>query len=535
MGHVERGYRFTEMPPPPLMTGIGTSALTITTKSPEAQKYFSQGVELLHCFWEFEAYRAFKEAARLDPDAAMPWWGIVQSVDGYKAMEDVKKSALENIAATVDRASEHERFYLRALLKQQEKDGDVDFHREMEALVDKYPDDIDAALFLAMSSPYGYDGDGRPVLRALYPISIVRNILSNHPDNAAANHYLIHLLEGGPHAADALRSATLLGRLAPNSGHMVHMPGHIYYKLGDQSRARATFLTAMKVDEAYMKREHVGPMDNWNYAHNLSYLVASDAEAGRYREAAEMAAKLDALPPNPFLAAGRPLYAMGLGATTVRLQIRYGNWQAAIDHPVQTGDENAAGAPARLYRNGLLAYAKAMNAVEKKDFEAAANQSDLFDALQWRLKSDPAGKDAPDGGKPDQVFNLLETLSLDLRGNLQCSQGRIDEGLSLLRMAAEKERKDIGYAEPPTYSRPESESIGYAYLRAGQWEKARTAFQEELEQRPNSGFALYGIAMSYELAANRLEQKEAWAKFLEAWKYADPELPMMRHARAAVR
>jgi tetratricopeptide (TPR) repeat protein len=366
MGHIESGYRFTEMPPSLLMTGIGTSALTITTKSPEAQKYFSQGVELLHCFWEFEAYRAFKEAARLDPDAAMPWWGIVQSVDGYKAMEDVKKSALEKIATTMNRASEHEQFYLRAILKQQEKDGDLNFHREMEALVDKYPDDIDAGLFLAISSPYGYDSDGRPVLRALYPISIVRNILANHPDNAAANHYLIHFLEAGPHAADALQSARLLGRLAPNSGHMVHMPGHIYYKLGDQSRARATFLTAMKVDEAYMKREHVSPMDNWNYAHNLSYLVASDAEAGRYREAAEMASRLDELPPNPFLAAGRPLYAMGLGATTVRLQIRYGNWQAAIDHPVQTGDENASGAPARLYRDGLLAYAKAMSALERK-------------------------------------------------------------------------------------------------------------------------------------------------------------------------
>src|ERR1019366_2216898 len=113
----------------------------------------------------------------------------------------------------------------------------------------------------------------------------------------------------------------------------VHMAGHIYYKLGDQTRARAAFLNSLKVDEGYMQREHVTPMDDWNYAHNLSYLVASDAEAGRYREAAEMAAKLDALPPNPSLAAGRPLYAMGLGATTVRLQIRFGNWQAAIDNP----------------------------------------------------------------------------------------------------------------------------------------------------------------------------------------------------------
>ncbi len=488
MGHSEAEYRFTEMPPPLLMTGIGTSALRITTRLPAAQKYFSQGLELLHCFWEFEAYRAFKEAARLDPDAAMAYWGIVQSVDGYPAMEDLKKSTLEKIRALMDHASEHEQFYLRAVLKQQEKDGDDASHREMEALVDRYPDDVDAKLFLAISSPYGYDGDGRPSQRALYPILLVRSVLAEHPDNAAANHYLIHLLESGPHASDAVPAAEALSQLAPNSGHMVHMPGHLYYKLGDQTRARIAFLDSLKVDESYMQHEHVTPMDDWNYAHNLSYLVASDAEAGRYREAAEMASKLDALPPNPSLAAGRPVYAMGLGATTVRLQIRFGNWQAAIDHPVEIGDEKIAGAPARLYRDGLLAYAKAMSALKKKDVDTAMHQSDLLDALQWRLKSDPKGKDQPDGGKPDPIFNLLEMLSLDLRGTVKCAQGRTEEGAALLRMAAVKERKDVGYAEPPTYSRPESESIGYAYLRAGEYQKARDAFSRGTggasQQRP---------------------------------------------------
>jgi Flp pilus assembly protein TadD len=535
MGHAEAGYRFTEMPPPPLMTGIGTSSLIITTQSPEAQKYFSQGVELLHCFWEFEAYRAFKEAARLDPNAAMAYWGIVQTVAGSKYMEDLKRSALEKIEALMDRASEHEQFYLRAVLKQQQKDGDDASHREMEGLVDKYPDDIDAKLFLAISSPYGYDGDGRPKQRALYPILMVRSILAEHPDNAAANHYLIHLLEAGPHASDALHAADMLGQLAPNSGHAVHMPGHIYYKLGDQTRARAAFLSSMKVDEDYMQREHVTPLDDWNYAHNLSYLVASDAEAGRYREAAEMASKLDALAPNPDLAAGRPQFAMGLGATTVRLQIRFGNWQAAIDHPVEIGDEKLAGAPARLYRDGLLAYAKAMSALESKDFDLARHQSDLLDALQWRLQSDPVTKDEPDGGKPDQVFHLLEMLSFDLRGNLQCAQGHMEEGVALLKMAAEKERNEVGYAEPPTCSRPESESLGFAYLRARDFQKASAAFQQELEERPNSGHALYGIAMSYELAGDRAEERQAWTAFLGSWKYADPDLPMVKHARAALR
>ena len=111
-------------------------------------------------------------------------------------------------------------------------------------------------------------------------------------------------------------------------------------------------------------------------------------------------------------------------------------------------------------------------------------------------RSDPQ----TDGGKPDQVFHLLEMLSLDLRGNLQCAQGHMQEGVALLKMAAEKERNDVGYAEPPTSSRPESESLGYAYLRAKEFQKAREAFQQELDERPNSGHALYGIVISHELA-----------------------------------
>ena len=256
----------------------------MTTGSPDAQRYFSQGVALLHCFWEFEAYRSFREGARRDPDAPMAYWGIVQSVDGYRAMEDVKKDAIEKIKALMSRASDHEQFYLRAVLKRQERGGEEAYLREMEALVAQYPDDLDAKLFLAMSLPYGYDADGHPNSRALYPVMIVRNVLAEHPDHPAANHYLIHLLEAGPNAAEALHSADILGRLAPGSGHMVHMPGHIYFKLGAQARARAAFLASLKVDQEYMRQEQVDPMDDWNYAHNLSYLVASDAEAGRYKE-----------------------------------------------------------------------------------------------------------------------------------------------------------------------------------------------------------------------------------------------------------
>ncbi len=308
-GHIARDYKMTEMSAPPRITGIGDSHLEITTKSAKAQTYFDQGFNLLHCFWDFEAYRAFKEAARLDPNAAMAYWGIAEAVANYPAMEDIKKAALEKAKDLMEKASDHEQYYIRAQqLQQDEDDGPKDYRAEMEALIDKYPDDIDAKLFLAIHLDSGYaKKDGRPEDHAIYARMLVQDVLARHPNNAAAHHYRIHILEASTHPQDALPDADALAKLAPSSGHMVHMPGHIYYRLGDYDRARQSFLDSMKVDSDYMQREKVSTLDDWNYAHNLSYLIASDAESGRLKEALEMAERLEKLPANPFLAKGTPI------------------------------------------------------------------------------------------------------------------------------------------------------------------------------------------------------------------------------------
>ena len=531
-GHAAHDYKMTEMSPPPRISGIGDSHLQITTKSEKAQAYFDQGLNLTHCFWDFEAYRAFKEAARLDPNAAMAYWGIVESVSDYKAMDDIKKAALEKAKALMDKASDHERYYIRAQQAQQEDDGDDNYRREMEALIDKYPDDIDAKLFLGIHSGGGYESDdGRPRNGTIYGLMLVDSVLARHPASAAAHHYRIHLLEASTHPKDARADADALGKLAPGSGHMVHMPGHIYYRLGEYDRARQSFLDSMKVDEDYMHREKVGTLDDWNYAHNLSYLIAGDAESGRLQEALEMAARLDRLPAQPFLAKGSPMHVMTVGSTTARLYIRFANWQAIVDHPIELGfDSDDAGAAAVAYRDGVLAYAKGMLAIGRKDPDGASRASDALDAASWRLHADDHGEDK--GGNPDQVLGLLEMLSLDLRGNLSSAQSKHEQAIDLLKQAVDKE-KDVGYGEPPRYGRPELESLGYAYINAGKWDLARKAFQEEMATRPASGHALYGIAQSYELAGDKKAAARAYADFLDAWKSADPDLPMVKHAKSA--
>jgi tetratricopeptide (TPR) repeat protein len=308
------------------------------------------------------------------------------------------------------------------------------------------------------------------------------------------------------------------------------MPGHIYYRLGDYDRARQSFLDSMKVDSDYMQREKVSTLDDWNYPHNLSYLIASDAESGRLKEALDMAARLEKLPANPFLAKGSPFHALTVGGAAARLNIRYGNWQAVLDHPIDLGfNPEDAGPAAVAYRNGILAYAKGMLALSRKDLDSASRESDALDAISWRLHAE-GGMDHD----PEHLLNLLEMLSLDLRGNLRSAQGKPEEAITLLEKAVDKE-KDVGYGEPPQYGRPELESLGFACIRAGKWAEARKAFQDEMITRPASGHALYGIAQTYEQAGDKKSAALAYTEFLAAWKNADPDLPMMEHAKSASR
>src|SRR5258708_974356 len=266
----------------------------------------------------------------------MAYWGIVEAVSDYSAMEEIKEAALEKAKSLMDKASDHEQFYIRAQQGQQdEEDSAGKYRSEMEALIDKYPDDIDAQLLLALHMDYGYGKtDGKPRDNTIYSRALVQDVLRTHPNSAAAHHYRIHLLEASTHPQDALPDADVLTKLAPSSGHMVHMPGHIYYRLGDYDRARQSFLDSMRVDSDYMQREKVAALDDWNYAHNLSYLIASDAESGRFKEALEMAARLEKLPANPFLAKGPPIHGTTIGGTAARLNIRYRNCQAANCHPI---------------------------------------------------------------------------------------------------------------------------------------------------------------------------------------------------------
>jgi tetratricopeptide (TPR) repeat protein len=532
------------------MEGIGDATLKITTTSPRAQAYFNQGLRLLHDFWYFEAYRAFEEAARLDPKAGMAYWGMAQALLNYPTMSGQAAEAIEKAKALLSQLTGEEGYYIRATGALVENPGDQGrdtYVRELQSLIKEYPNDINAPAFLALFVMSGFNSDGQPTAGEIYAQTLLRRILASHPDNVAANHYWIHAVESGPDPRSGLQSVAVLLQAAPDAGHIVHMGGHIAYRLGEYDQARRSFLDSLHVDEEYQTREHVPAQYDDNYAHNLSYLIAACAEAGRRQEALTWARKLEGEPASMAYGSSALNYAIPVGSAMLRLHLRFADFAAAAHDAINFSEVGAGvDAAAREYERGLHLYAQGMAltmgpATEPGLKEAREDSEELerlVHSLSGRASQTPTGVGGMASPMPGVISfwtggaaRLLEVSSVELQGELNCVQGIAAEGFTLLKEAVKKE-SELGYTEPPYYARPVEESLGNEYLRRHAWELARDAFHQELRVRPKSGFALFGIARSYELQGQAQEARHAYEEFLAAWQHADGDLPQVRTAKA---
>lgn len=522
------------LPPPSLMQGIGDSHLEITTQSDSAQKYFDQGLSLLHDFWDFEAYRAFKYATQLDSTAAMTHWGLAISLSRNSERDEERKRAIEKAKQFGKKASDHEQLYINALAAMDSigaEKGQAIFRSGMEKLAHRYPNDPEAKLIIwLIVLDGGYDGNGDPLKDALYSQFMLEKLMREYPNHAGVHHYWIHQMENCC-PDQALASADILASLTPKSGHMVHMPGHIYYRLGNYKKARASFIASMKVDSAYMAEQKIQQLDNWNYPHNLHYLVANCAEEGKYKEAAYWHKRLEDIPPPADSSKSRLKDYRGyvflrkviFGAD---LEMRFGLWDKMVVRYSKLLDSDSillTDKSDKLYKNALLEYAKGMKAIELKKYDQARAAADAMDALLWRtLKQEMI--DVWSGRE-----KKLNALSLELRGNLASATGDYSTALKLLEQAGALE-KDLGYTEPPPYARPIAESIAQAHITAKEFIKARETYQQMLKIRPNSGFALFGIARTYELEGEKSEAQKYYVQFKKVWSDADPTLAQIKKA-----
>jgi tetratricopeptide (TPR) repeat protein len=560
-----------QLPAPVHMTGIGNSHIAIDAGA-ETQAWFDQGLSLLHDFWDNESAKAFEQAIRTDPNCAMCYWGLAQAEEfrgeDQKAYAD---KALEQAARLEGKAGKTNRLYIEAVVAEsKETEGDHSASLAIyRKLVKKEPKDIEARIFLANAVGDGFDDNGEPKPGEKEKIAILEEVLKAAPNDSAANHYWIHAMEPSNHPERAIASAALLASLAPTSGHMVHMPGHIYYRVGDYASADRWFAASTEADEKYMREQHVGVDEDWNYVHNLMYAIANKMEQGRLEDANKLSDRL---------AGARGQLSASLYIWSARDQVsrvsrrlpvalRIGDWNgvlAMLDDAKLTDNDKTTNL--RFLKDQLRDLATGMRALEQNDLGSADAASAQMDAGLWRrtqelkaaadkTKAD-AEKAKADTGKtkssanaaktntttqpptspvnPDALaeplMSSLSVASQELRAGVLLLNGKLEPAKKMYAQAVLAEKK-LGYHEPPFYIRPVAETEAEALLRAKDYADAKTAYQAALVERPSSGFELYGIARADELAGNAADAKAEYRAFVKAWPSADPGLPQMNHAR----
>lgn len=537
------------------MTGIGNSHIQVTAL-PEAQIWFDQGLSLLHDFWGYESTKAFEQSVRTDPNCAMCYWGLFKILyRGANADNTYALAALADAKRLSKHLTRSERLYIAAADAELD-DSDSGRQRQVQIfqeLIKHDPNDVEASVFLAIALDDGFTDDDQPKPGTKQSMAVLQNILHKVPNDSAANHYWIHAVERSSHPEQALQSARLVGELAPNSGHMVHMPGHIYFRLGDYAEAERWFAASTEVDEHYMQDQHVSPDDDWNYVHNLMYSITNLMEEGKFQAATTLSGAL----PNARGHLSASLYPWLARDQITRINdrlpvaLRTGDWKAALE--LLRGAPRPAHPPhLRMLAEELTSFCAGMDALDRNDLTEANSQAQQLDALLWRMQSErthqpgaPHMQSMPNDLQHMQMATVSPDADLDpILKNMSVASLELRAGLLLLKAdtqaaketyaRAMKEEHQLGYHEPPFYIRPVGETEGSALIQAHDYVDAKAAFLEALRERPHSGLALFGVARCDELAGDKTAAKTDYEAFLQAWANADRDASQVPLAKAAL-
>jgi tetratricopeptide (TPR) repeat protein len=284
-----------------LDNGLGNIDHPVSTKNAEAQKYFNQGLAYLYAFNHAEGVASFKHAAELDPNLAMAYWGMSLGLGAnYNDPSNPERFAqaytyLQKAIELAPKAGEADRAYINALSKRYSKDPAADkaklandYKAAMAELMKQYPDDLDAATLYAESMmnlrPWQlWSLDGRPAEGTLEILAVLGDVLKRNPNHTGANHYYIHAIEASPNPERGTAAANKLMGLAPNAGHLVHMPSHIYLRTGEWAEAVKSNDLAIIADRNYIaKAGATGLYPAMYYNHNVHMLASSHAAHGNY-------------------------------------------------------------------------------------------------------------------------------------------------------------------------------------------------------------------------------------------------------------
>jgi tetratricopeptide (TPR) repeat protein len=506
-----------------LFDNLGTLHHEITTTSERAQKFFDQGLRLSYAFNHEEAIAAFTEAFRLDPDAPMPYWGVALSLGpNINAAMDTKAEsraveAIQKASARLERATPRERAYVEALAVRysikkslSRKAKDEAYVKAVRRLAHDYPDDVDAATLSAEAMmvlhPWDYwRADGRPQPGTEEIVATLEAALRQHPDHPGACHYYIHAVEASPDPKRGLDCAKRLPSLMPGAGHLVHMPAHIYMRVGLYREASERNATAATVDREYLLHHPLeGNYASGYYAHNLHFLNASLVMEGRSVEAMQVARDLlskisvEEIVKEPSLEWYAP--------TLLLTMARFGQWGELIRQPPP---------PKELrFTTGLWHYVRGLAFVATTRFGSAEGElSNLRKSLKAlvRVKTEEA--------KISRT--LLKIAERVLAGEMAARRGEFEAGIQAAREALQLETT-LPYSEPPFWFQPVRHNLGAILLLAGRAGEAESVYREDLRLNPENGWALQGLVLS--LQAQHKDAAQEQTRLQAAWAQADVTL-----------
>lgn len=513
----------------PLFTNLGTNNFPITTNSDLAQKYFNQGIILAYGFNHEEAFRSFKEAARLDSNCAMAYWGMafvlgpninlpMDSGVVHSAYEAIQKAI-----ALLDNETQREKDYIMALSKRYSSEKlqdrtplDQAYSDAMRDLANKYPDDPDASTMFAESimdlHPWDYwlkDGTPQPWTSEI--LSTLERVMEKDSAHHGANHLYIHAVEASKNPERGLNSAERLKFLAPGAGHLVHMPAHIFIRVGKYHEGSLANIRAVKSDEAYINQcNQQGFYPLSYYPHNYHFLWATATLEGDSKTAIDAAIKTSQKPPDSLMDVCGYQTLQHFAAIPLYAFVTFGKWDEILKYE-EPQDK-------RPYSKAVWHYARAMALIANNNLDEAQEEISELEILRnnklinelsiWGINS--AG-------------NLIKIAYEVTSGELEAKKKNYSKAISHLKNAVELEDQ-LRYDEPPTWFYPCRQNLGAVLIEAGKYAEAQKVYEENLKEIPENGWGLFGLHQAL-LKQNKINEAEnVMKRFNEAWKYSDIKL-----------
>ncbi|HUF64765.1 MAG TPA: hypothetical protein VMM17_02200 [Gemmatimonadaceae bacterium] len=506
----------------PLFDNLGTHTRQITTAQPLAQAYFDQGLRLVYGFNHVEAVRAFTQATQLDPSCAMCYWGLAYGygphvnagMDSAAAVQAY--AAIRKAQAVAGGAATWERAYISALAARYAAAPPADraaldsaYATAMGQVAARYPDDLDAATLYAEAlmdlRPWNYwTPSGEPQPGTTEIISHLERVIQRNPNHPGACHYYIHAVEAvAPELA--VPCAERLAQLMPGVGHMVHMPAHIYIRVGRYADAIRANEHAVHADESYIDNQRPQGLYRLGYyPHNYHFLAFAATMAGRRSQALQAARALATKVPADF--AEQSPEAQSWMVFPMLTLTTFGAWDEVLAAP--------APPESQWFGHALSQYARGV---------ALAALGRGSEARPLVASITTAAAAAPDGDPKTALMIAQHALLAEI----DARAGNDPSAIAHFQEAAMLEDTML-YYEPPVWFYPIRHSLGAALLRAGRYPEAERVYREDLKRFPLNGWSLYGLGKALRALGRASEADAVDAQFLQAWMSADVQLTASR-------